>query len=123
MMNMNESIAKELKSVTPPKKRFSSEDIKTRYYGEKGTPERERFESVLELDLACEQIKKLRKAKDLTQDQLGAMIGVKKAQISRLEKGDTNVTVGTLVKVFKALNANVSLKIEMDTPENTSIHI
>jgi len=105
------------------KKRYSFEEVKTKFYGEKGTSERERFESLIELDLACENIKNLRKAKDLTQDQLGEMIGVKKAQISRLEKGDANVTIGTLLKVFKALDANVKLQIEMKTPENTFIHI
>jgi len=122
-MSMNKQPLSTLNNEEITKRRYSFDDIKTKYYGEKGTSERDRFESLLELDLACQQIKELRKAKDLTQDQLGAMIGVKKSQISRLEKGDANVTIGTLLKVFKALNANIKLQIEMAKPEDTLIHV
>lgn len=113
----------ELSAPETIKKRLSFEEVKARHFGERGTPERERLESSLALDVAVHQIKKLRKAKNLTQEQLGEMIGVKKAQISRLEKGDANVTIGTLSKVFKALNANVTLYIKMDEPEKVALHL
>ena len=38
----------------------------------------------------------------LTQEQLGERIGVKKAQISKLERGK-GITIATMSRVFKAL--------------------
>ena len=50
-----------------------------------------------------EAIKKAREANHLTQEQLGEKIGVQRAQISRLEKGRSVITLPTIEKVFKAL--------------------
>ena len=49
----------------------------------------------------------------MTQDQLGQLIGVQKAQISKLERNASNMTIETILKVFKALQANVKFKIEL----------
>ena len=49
----------------------------------------------------------------LTQKQLGELVGVQKAQISRLESNASNVTMDTLMKVFSALKAKVKLQIEL----------
>ncbi|MDY4752533.1 MAG: helix-turn-helix transcriptional regulator, partial [Prevotella sp.] len=49
-----------------------------------------------------EAIKKARIEQNLTQEQLGERIGVKRAQISRLERG-YSITIPTMRKVFKAL--------------------
>ncbi len=71
-----------------------------------GTPERDEFEA--EADAAVnayfvgEAIKKARLERKLTQEQLGAKIGVKKAQISKLERG-CNTSISTMGRVFKAL--------------------
>ena len=46
--------------------------------------------------------KKTRIEQNLTQVQLGERIGVKRAQISRLERG-YSITIPTMRKVFKAL--------------------
>ena len=43
------------------------------------------------------------KAQNLTQEQLGERIGVQRAQISRLEKGNSTITLPTLSRVFQAL--------------------
>ncbi|MDE5795932.1 MAG: helix-turn-helix domain-containing protein [Muribaculaceae bacterium] len=53
-----------------------------------------------------EAIKKARLEQNLTQEQLGERIGVKKAQISRLEHGKRVITLPTLSKVFNALGIN-----------------
>lgn len=88
-------------------------EIKDIYIGEKGTTERTQYEFDLQLDLLGEIIKKTRKERQLTQDQLGQLIGVQKAQISKLERNASNVTIETILKVFKALQANVKFKIEL----------
>jgi transcriptional regulator with XRE-family HTH domain len=49
----------------------------------------------------------------LTQEELGKLIGVQKAQISRLENNASNVTMDTLLRVFTALNAKIKLQVEL----------
>ena len=74
--------------------------------GKVGTPDRDEFEAeVAEAVNAYnigEAIKKAILQRNLTQEELGAMIGVKKAQISRLERGH-NITIPTMSRVFQAL--------------------
>jgi len=53
--------------------------------GLKGTPERDEYEFELKTELIGDMIKKVRNDRKLTQVQLGELVGVKKAQISRLE--------------------------------------
>jgi len=49
----------------------------------------------------------------LTQEELGKVIGVKKAQISKLENSLTDARSETIIKVFKALNAKINFKFEL----------
>ena len=76
------------------------------FIGKVGTPERDEFEAeVAEAVHAYEigeLIKKARLQQNLTQEELGERIGVKKAQISRLEKGG-NISLSTMSRVFRAL--------------------
>jgi HTH-type transcriptional regulator/antitoxin HipB len=39
---------------------------------------------------------------------------VKKAQISKLERGYDNASIATIAKVFEALNATVRITVQMD---------
>ena len=80
-------------------------------YGKIGDPKRDDFEQELRIELIREEIKKLRKENNLTQEQLGKMIGVQRAHISKLENNSQNVTIGTLMKVFNALNAQINFSI------------
>ncbi len=41
------------------------------------------------------------------------MVGVQKAQISKLENNFTNARFDTVIKVFNALNAKVNFKVEL----------
>ena len=93
-------------------KRF--EDLEDKYYGEKGTPERDAYEFDLKMELIGEKIKQLRIQNNLTQSQLGELIGVKRAQISKLEHGNHSASVSTIMKVFQAMKARVKLRIETD---------
>lgn len=58
-------------------------------------------------------IKTARKKRKLTQGQLGELVGVKKAQISRLENNTGNVTLETVMRIFNALGAKLSLNLQM----------
>lgn len=79
---------------------------KDEVFGLVGTPERDRYEEELAEEIHAyrigEAIKHARLQQNLTQEQLGERIGVKKSQISKLERGKS-ITLATLSRVFKAL--------------------
>ncbi len=87
-------------------------ELKQKHLGEIGTPRRDKYEQELKIELLAEEIKALRIANNLTQDQLGELVGVQRAQISKLENGKSNITIGTLLKVMNALKAKVSFSVE-----------
>ena len=67
----------------------------------------------MRLNIIGETIKNVRKERNLTQQQLGELVGVKKAQISKIENSLTDARFETILKVFKALNAKVSFNVEL----------
>jgi len=94
-------------------KTYSLEEMLDKHIGQLGTPKREVFENELRLDILGEAIKQARKDRNLTQEQLGLLVGVKKSQISKLENSLTDARFETIIKVFKALNAKVSFNVEL----------
>lgn len=84
-----------------------------KHIGKIGTEKRDTFEYELQLDIIGATIKNIRKERNLTQEQLGELVGVKKAQISKIENSTTDARFETILKVFKALNAKVSFSIEL----------
>ncbi len=89
------------------------DEVQDKLIGKVGTPERELFEYELQMDLIGKAIKQARKERNLTQEELGKLIGVQKAQISRLESNANNATMETLLRVFTALRAKVKFQIEL----------
>ena len=87
-------------------KLYDFEEILEETYGPMGTPERNEFENKVDEAVHAyrigEAIKQARLQQNLTQEQLGERIGVKKSQISKLERGKS-ITLATLSRVFKAL--------------------
>ena len=55
------------------------------------------------------QIIKLRERRGMTQADLAKAIGTRQANVSRLERFDTNLTLGTLEKVAQALGVNLQI--------------
>jgi DNA-binding XRE family transcriptional regulator len=94
-------------------KTYSLDEMIDKHVGKVGTPNREAFENELRIDLLGEAIKQARKERHLTQAQLGQLVGVKKAQISKLENSLTDARFETIIKVFKALNAKVNFNVEL----------
>lgn len=91
------------------KKDFYSEDeARSLLFGEIGTLERDQYEAELKSFLIGEAIKKARESQHLTQTQLGDMLGVQRAQISKIESGK-NLTLATIARVFKAMGINAKL--------------
>jgi len=94
-------------------KTYTLDEVQDNLIGKIGTPERDRFEYELKLELIGQAIKQTRQERNLTQEELGKLIGVQKAQISRIESNVSNVTIDTLMRVFKALQAKVKLQVEL----------
>jgi DNA-binding XRE family transcriptional regulator len=94
-------------------KTYTLDQIQDELIGKVGTSERELFEYELQMDLIGKAIKQTRQERNLTQEELGKLIGVQKAQISRLENNASNVTMDTLLRVFTALKAKVKFQIEL----------
>lgn len=94
-------------------KTYTLDEVQDKIIGKTGTRNRDKFEYELQMDLIGQAIKESRQERQLTQEELGKLVGVQKAQISRLESNASNVTIDTLIKVFTALKAKVKLQIEL----------
>lgn len=86
---------------------YTHEEMLDKVVGEKGTPARNKFERKMDDFLIGEAIKRIRKANNLTQEQLGERMGVKRAQISKIESGKS-ITYSTIVRAFKAMGAKTA---------------
>jgi DNA-binding XRE family transcriptional regulator len=94
-------------------RRKSLEEMIDEHIGIKGTKERDIFEEELRLDILGQTIKKIRVEKNLTQEQLGKLVGVKKSQISKIENHLTDARFETIIKVFRALDAKINFNVEL----------
>jgi ribosome-binding protein aMBF1 (putative translation factor) len=61
------------------------------------------------------QIIKLRQRRCMTQADLAKAIGTRQANVSRLERFDANLTLGTLEKVAQALGAKLRIHLVAET--------
>ena len=95
-------------------KTYSLEELTDKYIGKKGTKKRDEFENELRLDLLGQAIKQARQERNLTQEELGELVGVKKAQISKIENSTTDARFTTILRVFDALGAKVHFNIELN---------
>jgi len=94
-------------------KKYTLSEAEDQLIGIKGTNERNQYEFELKLELIGDMIQAARKNRNLTQEQLGELVGVKKSQISRLENNTSNVTIETILKVFNALEAKVNFNVQL----------
>ncbi len=95
-------------------KSYSLSEMKDRYIGEPGTAERDAYEYELRMDVLGRMIRSARQERNLTQEELGALVGVKKAQISKLENSANSATIDTILKVFKALKADIHFNVTLE---------
>lgn len=79
------------------------------------------LEVPIDKDIISRLIRALREFRNYSQTRFGRMLGVQKAQISKLEKGNSNITIGTILKVFKALKANVYFTIKFENKEDIKV--
>ena len=94
-------------------KTVSLDSMIDKHIGKIGEEKREAFENELRTDLLGHAIKKARQERNLTQQQLGELVGVQKAQISKIENSVKNARFETSLKVFEALGAKVNFSVEL----------
>lgn len=95
-------------------KSYSLAEMKDKYIGKTGTVDRDEYEYELNMEVLGRMIKTARQERNLTQEQLGQLIGVQKSQISKLESSTNSATIDTILKVFKALKAEISFNVKLE---------
>ena len=101
-------------------KTYTLAEMKDKYIGKRGTRKRDDYEYELRMDVLGKMIKAARQERNLTQEELGKLVGVQKAQISKLESSTNSATIDTVIKVFKALKAEINFNVRI---ENTFVTI
>ena len=90
------------------------DEIKTQYYGEIGTPERDRLENELEALRIGFKIKSAREQLNLTQEQLADRIEKKRSYISKIENDGENITLRTLYDIVeRGLGGHLRISFEL----------
>ncbi len=95
-------------------KTVSLDTMINKHIGKRGTDKREAFEHELRIDLLGEAIKQARQERNMTQAELGELVGVQKGQISKIENSVKNARFETIMKVFEALGAKVNFNVELN---------
>jgi DNA-binding XRE family transcriptional regulator len=95
-------------------KSYSLAEMKDKYIGERGTQARDEYEYELSMEVLGKMIKTARQERNLTQEQLGQLVGVQKSQISKLESSTNSATIDTILKVFKALKADIHFNVTLE---------
>lgn len=98
-------------------KKYTLSEMEDKYVGKKGTKERDEYEYELRMELLGRMIKATRKEQNLTQDELGKIIGMNKSQISKIENHANSATIETILKVFKALNAEIQFNVKVENKQ------
>lgn len=93
---------------------YSLDEMKDKYIGEIGTKERNEYEYELQMEVLSQMIKTARQERNLTQEELGKLVGVQKSQISKLESHANSATIDTILKVFKALKADIHFNVRIE---------
>lgn len=93
-------------------KTMTLEQIKTKYYGEVGTPERDRIENELAALHVGVQIREARERQSMTQSQLAERINKKREFISKVENDGGNITLKTLFEIVeRGLGGKLSVQV------------
>ena len=90
------------------------DQIKTKYYGEVGTPERDRLENELEALRIGFKIRSAREKLNMTQERLAQRINKKRTYISKVENDGENITLRTLYDIVeRGLGGKLRITFEL----------
>lgn len=90
------------------------DQIKNRYYGETGTPERDQFERELESLRIGVKIRAAREKRAMTQAELAERIEKKRSFISKVENDSGNITLKTLYDIVeRGLGGKLKIEVQL----------
>jgi HTH-type transcriptional regulator/antitoxin HipB len=98
-------------TLTPGLHTVAFNDLEDELFGAPSTADRAEYDATLELAMIPSTIKAYRLQHNLTQAELGERVGVQKAQISKLERNASSVTLDMLRKVFAAILTVVKIQL------------
>lgn len=88
------------------------EDILKEKYGEKGSPNRDKYEAGSLAFRLGVMLKEARKEASITQEELARKTGTKKSYISRIERGKSDIQISTYYKLIElGLGKNLNISI------------
>lgn len=79
----------------------SLDQLKTKFYGEIGEPERDRLERELEALRIGFKLRSAREQQALTQEEVARRINKKRSFISKVENDGENITLKTLFEIVE----------------------
>lgn len=88
--------------------------MKDKYIGKTSTKERVEYKYELRMEVLGKMIKAARNERNLTQKELVRLVGVQKAQISKLENSANSAKIDTLIKIFRALKAEIHFNVKIE---------
>ena len=92
----------------------SLDEIKNKYYGEVGTPERNQLERELESLRIGIKIRNAREKQAMTQAELADRIEKKRSFISRVENDGSNITLKTLYDIVeRGLGGKLKIEVQL----------
>lgn len=92
----------------------SLDQIKNRYYGEVGTPERNELERELESLRIGVKIRAAREKQAMTQSELADRIQKKRSFISKVENDGGNITLKTLYDIVeRGLGGKLKIEVQL----------
>ncbi len=106
MKNLSKISKEELKTKT-------FEELQDKYFGKKGSKERKVYEVEFQAEKIGEFLKQARESMNYSQAQLASKLGIDKSYISKIENNVKSQRVDTIVKVLKALQAKMFIRIEV----------
>ncbi|WP_300904192.1 helix-turn-helix transcriptional regulator [uncultured Alistipes sp.] len=93
------------------KKHFRpAEELITECVGPAGSPEREEMETTAKAWFYGEILRERRKELKMSQTALAEKIGTKQSYIARIEKGEVDIQLSSLLRIANALGLNVQLQ-------------
>jgi len=96
------------------KKTKTLDELEDKYFGKRGTSNREEYEVQVKIDAIGELIKQGREESHLTQSQLAKKLGMDKTYVSKMENNLKMQRVDTLMKVLKALHGQLFIRMPSD---------
>lgn len=87
-----------------------AEELMTEYVGPAGSPEREKMETKAKAWFYGEILRERRKELKMSQAALAEKVGAKQSYIARIEKGEVDVQLSSLLRIAVALGLQMRLQ-------------